>query len=261
VTNSAGTLVLTNHFGNLNDDSVLDVRDLALFAHHLNGALLLPPALTNRLDLNQDGRASETDRTILAAMIAARLVKADEDFDADELANAEELRLGTNPLEPDTDRDGSLDGWEVAEGTDPLNPNSRVPSIVFARPPVQVISPLLQDTDTNTLGVVAARPPVQVIYPLLQDYDTNLLGVVLARPPVEVYSPAVPADEERGAVTMGRPPVEIIFPAFNLLEEVGAITVGRPRVELIHPLLQDSETNGVGNVIGRPPVQVSNPPR
>lgn len=234
-TNAAGSLVLTNGFGDLNADGGVDVRDVVLFARHLSGAGPLPPSLTNRLDLNQDGQATEADRVILARLVAARFVRADEDFDGDELANAEELARNTNPLDPDTDHDGSLDGWEVAEGTDPLDPNSRIPLFVLARPPVQIISPLLQDTDTNTQGVVVARPPVQVIHPLIQDVDTNMLGVILARPPVELY-----------------------LPALGQFDEVGAITVGGPPVEVVYPLLQHSDTNGVGSVIGQPPVTVIN---
>jgi hypothetical protein len=36
-------------------------------------------------------------------------------------------------------------------------------------------------------------PPVKVIHPLIQDTDTNLLGTVLARPPVTVINTNNPA--------------------------------------------------------------------
>lgn len=45
------------------------------------------------------------------------------DFDADELFNADELALGTDPLNPDSDGDGFPDGHEVANGGDPNDPN------------------------------------------------------------------------------------------------------------------------------------------
>ena len=93
-----------------------------------------------RADLNQDGRIDHTDRRILADLIAHRHTGPEDDFDADELSNADEIRLGTNPFDPDTDRDGSLDGWEVIEGTDPLNPLSRVQMTFVASPPVTVIN-------------------------------------------------------------------------------------------------------------------------
>jgi gliding motility-associated-like protein len=38
------------------------------------------------------------------------------------LTNDEELTAGTDPLNPDSDGDGVLDGTEVADGTDPNNP-------------------------------------------------------------------------------------------------------------------------------------------
>jgi len=43
-----------------------------------------------------------------------------QDSDGDGLTNAQEIALGTNPLNPDTDGDGMPDGWEVHFGTNPL---------------------------------------------------------------------------------------------------------------------------------------------
>lgn len=207
-TNSLGVLTLLNSFGDLNDDGKLNSLDLVLLTHHLNGTRLLGPLRATRADVNGDGLINDTDRRILADLIAGRNTKPDEDFDGDELSNAEEIRRGTDPFDPDTDHDGSLDGWEVVEGTNPLNPQSRIPVTVLARPPVQVLFPLIQNTDTNAGGTVLARPPVlvilpaiaeeevagaitiarpslQLIHPLLQESDTNLLGTVVARPPVK----------------------------------------------------------------------------
>ncbi|MDA1263779.1 MAG: hypothetical protein O2816_01720, partial [Planctomycetota bacterium] len=44
------------------------------------------------------------------------------DFDLDGLYNHDELALGTDPLEPDTDNDGDFDGHEVDNGGDPNDP-------------------------------------------------------------------------------------------------------------------------------------------
>jgi hypothetical protein len=188
-TNSAGALVLTNHFGDLNNDSQADVRDVVLLTHHLNATRLLSTQMVARADLNLDTAANPADRSILADLIAGHNTKAADDYDNDELPNAEEVLRATNPLDPDTDHDGWLDGWEVAEGTNPLDAQSGLKLFVIARPPVQVIHPLIQDTDTNTLGTVLARPPAQVIHPLIQDTDTNTYGAVLARPPITVTNP------------------------------------------------------------------------
>jgi hypothetical protein len=43
------------------------------------------------------------------------------DTDSDGLADGRELRIGTDPYDPDSDRDGLLDGVEINLGTDPLN--------------------------------------------------------------------------------------------------------------------------------------------
>lgn len=51
-----------------------------------------------------------------------------EDQDGDELADEEELVIGTDPANPDSDGDGYSDGVEVASGFDPLiaAPNDRL---------------------------------------------------------------------------------------------------------------------------------------
>ncbi|RMD59009.1 hypothetical protein D6833_12130, partial [Candidatus Parcubacteria bacterium] len=49
---------------------------------------------------------------------------AREDLDSDALTNLEEINLGTNPKNADTDGDGILDGDEVLNGTDPLDATS-----------------------------------------------------------------------------------------------------------------------------------------
>ena len=185
-TNSVGSLVLTNGFGDLNNDQLRDSRDLVFMAHLLNGTGSVPPFAAARSDINQDGLVNDNDRRILAAMIAGRQTRADEDFDGDELSNALEIQRGTDPLKADSDEDGWLDGWEVAEGTNPLDGLSGLRSLAIARPPVQVLHPLIQDLETSEIGTVIARPPVQVLHPLIQDLDTNEIGTVIARPPVQV---------------------------------------------------------------------------
>ena len=45
-----------------------------------------------------------------------------DDADADGLPDADEFRIGADPLASDTDGDGMPDGWEVVNGFDPLDP-------------------------------------------------------------------------------------------------------------------------------------------
>jgi hypothetical protein len=48
----------------------------------------------------------------------------DYDSDNDGLSDGQEIKLGTDPANPDTDHDGLFDGEEINGGTDPLNPDS-----------------------------------------------------------------------------------------------------------------------------------------
>ena len=259
-TNSAGELVFTNQFGDLNDDGTVDVLDVVCLTHHLNGTRLHGSNLLVRADLNQDGLVNATDRSILADMIARRNVKADDDFDNDELSNADEIRFGTNPFDPDTDHDGGLDGWEVIDGTNPLDPQSRMNIMVVARPPVTVIHPLLQNEDTNTCGTVHSQPPVLVISPLLQNTDTNTYGTILAQPPVLVVSPMLSEDTNTYGVVSAQPPVLVISPQLQNADTNAYGTIlSRPPVLVISPLLQNTETNAYGVILAQPPVQVIYP--
>jgi hypothetical protein len=215
-TNSAGSLIFTNHFGDLNNDGKVDVLDVVLLTHHINGTRLLSAPMLSRADLNQDGKVDDADRRILANMIAGRNTGPNDDFDGDDLANADEIRLGTNPLDPDTDHDGWLDGWEVAEGTDPLNAQSQPKMLIIAGPPVQMIFPGTYDDPAMTAGgITVARPPVQLIFPdfpVEAAADTN--GVTVARPPVQLVFPDFPIETvaDTNGVTVARPPVQIEIP-------------------------------------------------
>jgi hypothetical protein len=212
-TNSAGSLLLTNNFGDLNDDGQVDVRDIVLLTHHLNGTRLLSTQMLARAEVNLDGAVSDTDRRILAEMIAGRNTGPNDDFDNDELANAEEIRRGTNPFDPDTDHDGWLDGWEVTEGTDPLNPLSRIPMTIVTRASVRVIFPKADTSSAESGGVTIARPPIQVVFPAFRESE-QVGAVTVAHPSVRVILPPV---QDSNTNTLGpvvaHPPISINFPA------------------------------------------------
>ena len=69
------------------------------------------------------------------------------DSDGDGISDVDELRLGTNPFDPDTDHDGYPDGLEIALGSDPLDPKS-VPDLsrpdFFVGPAVLIQNNILQ---------------------------------------------------------------------------------------------------------------------
>ncbi|MCC6234544.1 MAG: metallophosphoesterase [Verrucomicrobiales bacterium] len=63
--------------------------------------------------LVQGGGAARATLSPLRVRLA---LPPDGDEDLDGLTRAREMELGTDPLNPDTDRDGLPDGWEVAHG-------------------------------------------------------------------------------------------------------------------------------------------------
>jgi len=67
---------------------------------------------------NQGGISNVATITVIVGACSANPIS---DCDLDGLSNAQELTLGTNPYNPDTDGDGVLDGTEVADATNPLN--------------------------------------------------------------------------------------------------------------------------------------------
>lgn len=56
------------------------------------------------------------------------------DLDQDGLTDADEKRFGSDPLNPDTDGDGVLDGLQVLAGYDPTRPIPSTKPIVFEQP-------------------------------------------------------------------------------------------------------------------------------
>jgi phosphatidylserine/phosphatidylglycerophosphate/cardiolipin synthase-like enzyme len=83
------------------------------------------------------------------------------DRDNDGLDDANEVIIGTDPLDPDTDDDGLLDGEEVAMGIDPLNPDTdgdghedgdEIAAGSDPKDPASV--PLIPDGDLNVDGMV-----------------------------------------------------------------------------------------------------------
>jgi hypothetical protein len=244
-TNSAGVLVFTNHYGDLNADTNVNVLDVVLLTHHLTGTQPLPPDQAAPAEVDQDGAVTETDRLILADMILNRRTGPDDDFDDDDLSNAEEIRRGTNPFQPDSDHDGWIDGLEVADGTDPLNPQSHGRLLAFAQPPVQTILPSADAKDGP--DVFVGNPPVQTVLSALDGKDGS--DPFVGNPPVRTILPS--QDQRDGPdVVIGNPPVQTLMPLLDY-EDGPEVVVGNPPVQIILPPTDDK---------GGPDVFAANPP-
>ncbi len=109
---------------------------------------IVPPALTITNAVNTSTTAtltvntgSSAASTVLVATNAIgnsgifsnannslAILLPNQDSDGDGLTNAQEIALGTNPLNIDTDGDGMPDGWEAHFGTNPLVNDANNPS-------------------------------------------------------------------------------------------------------------------------------------
>jgi hypothetical protein len=249
-TNSAGVLVLTNNFGDLNDDSQVNVLDVVLLTRHLNGTETLPPDRQPRADLDQDGAATDTDRVAIGDMIVNLRTASEEDFDDDDLPNAEEIRRGTNPFQPDCDHDGWMDGLEVADGTDPLSAESHGRLLAYGQPPVVVINPSLDAWGAGESAVTVAQPPVQTVFAEPDTKDGS--EVFVASPPVETILPD-PDPSEGTEVFVANPPVQATMPAPD--DKDGPdVLVGNPPVQVLLP--DSDEAIGGQAFLANPPLQI-----
>jgi 3',5'-cyclic AMP phosphodiesterase CpdA len=101
-----------------NAQSTLAVGALAARA----GAALTETKFVREVDTGFLGRSLEPGPDDGWTLQGLRIpLPEDSDEDDDQLRISSELKHGTDPLNPDTDEDGLLDGWEVAAGINPLD--------------------------------------------------------------------------------------------------------------------------------------------
>ena len=118
---------------------------------------------------------------------------ADEDLDEDQLTNGEEAVIGTDPLVPDTDRDGLLDGAEVQlSGFDPRLPDTDGDGLRDDSELRLGADPSDPDSDgdgipdgSDTYFQIVALPDFEVIVELegVADHQQSLRGHSLAEVP------------------------------------------------------------------------------
>jgi YD repeat-containing protein len=151
--------------------SPLIVVNSASIAPASNAATLnvtIAASAFGRFDLVATNSAGSSDQTG-GSMLVVPGSDPNADPDGDGLTNAQEISLGTDPLDVDTDGDGFPDGLEVALGSDPLNPNS-IPviltgggSVVFSVlntvPPPQTQP--IPETISTVFSLLNTVPPSQ----------------------------------------------------------------------------------------------------
>ncbi len=116
-----------------------------------------------RGDQTESASATQTAEAALGEMVAATqtaafnqtqaVLEGERDSDGDGLTDKQELEIGTDPNNPDTDDDGLSDGEEVLRrNTDPLNPDSDGDLLTDGAEVLEHnTDPLNADTDSDQL--------------------------------------------------------------------------------------------------------------
>jgi hypothetical protein len=95
-------------------------------------------------------RANESS-VVATGELRVRVIRRDGDLDGDDLANEEEVQLGTDLMAADTDGDGLEDGAEVEAGTDPLAADTDGDELDDGRELAAGTNPNRADTDGDGL--------------------------------------------------------------------------------------------------------------
>ncbi len=142
-----------------------------------------------------------------------------EDADADDLPDAAEPVIGTDPANPDTDGDGSLDGAEVAQNTDPLSGLAVATGILGTLP----LPGEAQDICiVNDLAVVALGPAGVAVVNVFEGLNPTLVGLL----PTPAPATAVGCGERFAAAACGPAGVAVL----DLLAPGGPALVNQVRL-------------------------------
>ncbi len=131
----------------------LETRESPSTKKHANKIDKFKPTSCGVLVINDGAHAIDPiTEEVIASTLGLNTVATDpEDLDCDGLTNAEEIALGTDPNDPDSDADGLLDGEEVnTHGTDPNDPDSDADGLLDGdEVNTHGTDPLNPDTDSD----------------------------------------------------------------------------------------------------------------
>jgi hypothetical protein len=180
----------------------------------------------------------------------------DPDIDGDGLSNTDELALGTDPRNPDTDRDGWRDGVEVEAGSNPLLASSVPVLFQIAAPEVGLILPSFAAPSGVTNGITFAQPEVGLILPSASDLSDLTNGVTAAQPEVGLILPAsANLPDIASGTTVAEPEVGLILPGnVDLPELLSGLTLAQPAVGFILPANIDAAPLPAGVTVAEPAV-------
>jgi hypothetical protein len=235
-------------------DDLVMTNGVISFRDGLNAVVLsFSPPLSfglYRLVIEQVRDAAGNPITNATSIVFAVLASGpDGDDDGDDLANNNELHLGTSPLVADTDGDGWVDGVEAEEGTDPLNPASKPQAVFVAAPLTEIELPGGETFGGTGIGLIVARPPVEIELPSADALGFFSSGFFVAQPPVEIELPSVDGVGSGASVFLiARPPVEAELPASDSAVGLGLLGA-LPPVEIELPSF---DASGFGLWLAQP---------
>lgn len=170
-----------------------------------------PPSITiNSLNIAADGNSASLDISIFSDVShtvflistnsegnsgytpsvnnSLEILAADGDADGDGISNGEELVLGSDPQNADSDNDSWPDGIELDFGGNLFDPAIGPKLYTAAQPPhIITVRPGIGDTGSLPLNTITASPPIiSVVRPGTDDTESLPLNTIVANPPVKL---------------------------------------------------------------------------
>jgi len=134
-----------NFLGSIDEVAVWDHALSAEDAVRLADGVAADEAVVPPADADGDGLPDEWELSVFNNLNET----GQTDPDNDQLSNAEEFELGTDPTDPDTDDDGLEDGAEIAAQTGPKVPDSDSDGLLDGDEVARGTNPLSNDSDQD----------------------------------------------------------------------------------------------------------------